>query len=287
MASDKLLTIGMATYDDYDGVYFSINALRLYHDICSTDKVEFLVVDNNPNSEHGKCTKNYIDSIGGKYVPLDVIPSSFSKYKVAEYASGKYVLIIDCHVLLEKNGIGNLLEYYSNNPDCKNLVQGPLWYDDLKKIATHFIPVWRGDMFGRWEFNEDAYNKGDPFEILMQGMGMLSFERKNWPSISPYFMGFGGEEGYISEKFRQNGGKNICLPNVKWTHRFNRPNGVPFRLTLEDRVWNYFIGWLDLYNDPKHEMIVNIYDYFKDRLPSGVIDMIFNDAKEFNKKGKI
>ncbi len=27
----KKLTIGMATYDDYDGVYFSIQALRLYH----------------------------------------------------------------------------------------------------------------------------------------------------------------------------------------------------------------------------------------------------------------
>jgi hypothetical protein len=25
------LSIGMATYDDYDGVYFSVQAIRLYH----------------------------------------------------------------------------------------------------------------------------------------------------------------------------------------------------------------------------------------------------------------
>ena len=25
------LTIGMATYDDYDGVYFTVQALRLFH----------------------------------------------------------------------------------------------------------------------------------------------------------------------------------------------------------------------------------------------------------------
>lgn len=30
-APRKALAIGMATYDDYDGVYFSVMALRLYH----------------------------------------------------------------------------------------------------------------------------------------------------------------------------------------------------------------------------------------------------------------
>src|SRR5262245_29501083 len=27
----KKLTVGMATYDDYDGVYFTLQAIRLYH----------------------------------------------------------------------------------------------------------------------------------------------------------------------------------------------------------------------------------------------------------------
>jgi hypothetical protein len=37
------LTIGMATYNDFDGVYFTIQALRLYQDLADT---ELLVVDN-------------------------------------------------------------------------------------------------------------------------------------------------------------------------------------------------------------------------------------------------
>ena len=31
MTSAPKLTIGLATYDDYNGVYFSVQALRMYH----------------------------------------------------------------------------------------------------------------------------------------------------------------------------------------------------------------------------------------------------------------
>ena len=44
---EKTLTIGMATYDDYDGVYFTVQALRLYHREVARD-VAILVLDNNP-----------------------------------------------------------------------------------------------------------------------------------------------------------------------------------------------------------------------------------------------
>ena len=37
------LTIGMATYQDFDGVYFSVQDLRLHHDM---ENVEILIVDN-------------------------------------------------------------------------------------------------------------------------------------------------------------------------------------------------------------------------------------------------
>ena len=50
---DKILTIGMAVYDDYDGVYFTVQALRLYHEICRSDRVEFIIIDNNPDSANG------------------------------------------------------------------------------------------------------------------------------------------------------------------------------------------------------------------------------------------
>lgn len=283
---EKLLTIGMATYDDYDGVYFTIQSLRIYHKICNTKDVEFIVIDGNPNGEHGKALKHYLGSVkNSKYIEKKDGPnSSFDKYKIVDHASGKYILILDCHILLEPAAINYLLYYYKKYENCKDLIQGPLWYDDLNHYSTHFNPEFRGHMYGTWATNHEKYNLGDPFEIPMQGMGMCSFEKSNWPGINKYFVGFGGEEGYIAEKFRKNGGKNICIPQLKWVHRFGRPNGVKYPLKLEDRIWNYFIGWLEIHKDPSHQMINDIYNHFKDALPKGSLDAILNRA--INEKEK-
>jgi hypothetical protein len=280
---DKLLTIGMATYDDYDGVYFTIQSLRMYHDICKSKEIEYIVLDGNPEGKHAETIKNFLKSFHHQdaiYIDNQEKTSSFDKYKIVEHASGKYILIIDCHVLIQPEGIDALLYYYLNNPECKDLIQGPLLYDDFINVSTHFDPQWRGSMYGTWSTNKEAYEKGEPFEIPMQGMGLCSFEKKYWPGINKEFKGFGGEEGYISEKFKQNGGKNICLPKLKWMHRFGRPEGTKYPLILEDRIWNYFIGWLELTKDPEHEVIKGAYEHFKDKIPAGSIDNILNLAKQ-------
>jgi hypothetical protein len=277
---NKLLTIGMATYDDFDGVFFSVQSLRMHHKICNTDDVEFIILDNNPSSSHGQACKNFSSSSENiKYIEYNAVPSSFNKYRIVDYASGKYVLIIDCHVLLADGAIDKLLSYYYENDNCKNLIQGPLLYDDLHNISTHFNPQWSGDMYGVWATNLEAYNKGEPFAIPMQGMGLLSFEKSAWKGINPHFKGFGGEEGYIAEKFRQWGGTNICLPSLQWNHRFGRPNGVKYPLILEDRIWNYFVGWLEITQDPHHPMIKSIYEYFSNRIPLWSLDNILQNAK--------
>lgn len=279
--AEKLLTIGMATYDDFDGVFFSIQSLRMYHNVCKTDNVEFVILDNNPSSPHGEECKRLSNNASNiKYVELGETPSSFNKYKVVDHAEGKYILIMDCHVLLYSGALDYLLSYFMRNPNCKDLVQGPLLYDDLKNVSTHFDPKWSGDMFGVWATNWNLYSKGEPFEIPMQGMGLLAFEKSAWNGINPNFKGFGGEEGYIAEKFRQWGGKNICLPQLLWNHRFGRPNGVKFPLILEDRVWNYFVGWLELTQDPDHQFIKDIYEYFSNRIPKKSLKTIFDAAKK-------
>lgn len=275
--NNNKLTIGMATYDDYDGVFFSIQSMRMYQN-CKDS--EFIVLDGNPNSAHGDACKNFLSSIGGRYIPFEGTLSSFNKYKIKDHSTREYVLIIDCHVLIEPGGVDVLMNYFENNPNCKNLIQGPLWYDDLKNVATHFSPTWRGDMFGTWATNKEEYEKGDPFEIPLQGMGMLAFEKKNWPGVGEYFKGFGAEEGYIAEKFRLNGGKNICIPKLKWNHRFGRPNGVKYPLALEDRIWNYLVGWLELYKDPNHEMVTGTIEHFKNKIGLEKINEFLEKAKE-------
>jgi hypothetical protein len=77
-------------------------------------------------------------------------------------------------------------------------------------------------------------------------MGLFACRRSAWPAFNARFRGFGGEEGYIHEKFRQNGGRTLCLPFLRWMHRFRRPMGVPYTNRWEDRVRNYLIGFREL-----------------------------------------
>jgi hypothetical protein len=181
--------------------------------------------------------------------------------------------------MFEPNAITNLLKYYEDNPNTKNLVQGPLLYDDLKHTSTHFDTVWRGHMYGIWATNQEALDKNEPFEIPMMGLGMFSCKTSEWQGFNENFRGFGGEEGYIHEKFRRAGGKCICLPNVKWIHRFGRPGGVPYPNTYEDRLWNYFTGWLEILKDPNDPFFESIVEAFKDKMPEATIKNIFEQIK--------
>jgi len=280
---NKLLTIGMSTYDDFDGVYFSVQALRLYHTILKDIDYEIIIIDNNSSGEHGKTIDGMVKGWMGhvcKYIPFNDKKSTAVRNEIFTNSRGKYTISIDCHVLIENGGIDALLNYFASNPDCKDIIQGPMLYDDQRSYSTQFDPVWRDHMYGTWGANKEECEKGQPFEIPMMGLGLFACETKNWLGFNPHFKGFGGEEGYIHEKFRRNGGKAICLPQLRWVHRFSRPNGVKYPLILEDRIWNYFVGWLEITGDPEHQMIKDIYNHFKDKIPPGSIDNIFQNAKK-------
>ena len=109
-------------------------------------------------------------------------------------------------------------------------------------------------MFGVWDDNGLAADPdAPPFEISIQGMGLFACRRSAWPGFNEAFRGFGGEEGYIHEKFRRAGARTLCLPFLRWVHRFNRPTGVPYRNILEDRIWNYLVGFRE-FDLPTTEM---------------------------------
>ena len=275
----KILTIGMATYDDFDGVYFSIQSLRMYHPITLTSRVEILVVDNNPKGKHSKPIKdlkNWIPNL--TYVPFEDKTSTSARNEIFNNAKGKYCISMDCHVMFAPNSIEALLDYYDAHEDCKDLIQGPMLYDNLKGYSTHFNPIWGADMYGKWGKDEENHDKGLAFDIPMMGLGVFSCETKNWLGFNPLFKGFGGEEGYIHEKFRRNGGRALCLPQLRWLHRFARPEGVKYPLILEDRIWNYFVGWLEITQDPEDQMIKDIYENFKHRIPQDSLDSILHHA---------
>jgi hypothetical protein len=241
------LTIGMPTYDDYDGVYFSIQALRLYHAEVMSE-VEFIVVDNNPTGAAAPLLKKLDTAAANyRYIPYsEKSGTANGKERIFVEASGTYVMCMDCHVFIVPGALRRLLDYFNAQPETRNLLQGPLLYDDLTSISTHWDSKWRGGMFGAWGTDDRGRNPdAEPFEIPMNGMGLFACRKDAWLHFSPDFRGFGGEEGYIHEKYRQAGHKTLCLPFLRWMHRFGRV-AVPYVNTWEDRIHNYYVGHREL-----------------------------------------
>jgi hypothetical protein len=246
--ADVKLTVGMPAYDDYDGVYFTLQALRLYHPKVLGD-VEFLVIDNHPDGPCSEPLKKLESSIPNyRYVPENAsYGTAVGKEHVFTEAGGKFVLCLDSHVFVVPGALSRLLRYLDAHSRTRDLLQGPLLYDDLTTISTHLHPAWRGGMFGIWALDERGTDPdAEPFEIPMQGLGLFACRKAAWPGFNSDFRGFGGEEGYIHEKFRQRGAKILCLPFLRWMHRFNRPMGPAYTNTWEDRIRNYAIGWQEL-----------------------------------------
>ncbi len=243
----KKLTIGMATYDDYDGVYFSVQAIRLYHPEV-LDETEILVIDNHPDGPCAEALKNLDKWVKHyRYIPNQQLNGTAVRDYVFREANADYVMCIDSHVMIQAGAIRKLIDYFDEHPRCSDLLQGPMLRDDASSVETHFKPEWRGGMYGVWETDprgEDPH--GEPFEIPMQGLALFACRKSAWPGFNPAFRGFGGEEGYIHEKFRAAGHKALCLPFLRWLHRFARPMGVPYVNVWEDRIRNYLIGFTEL-----------------------------------------
>lgn len=316
-----MLTIGMAVFDDYDGVYFTIQALRLYNDLRN---IQFVVIDNNPDSPHGKETKRLVETkLGQTYIPfVESQGTTQTRQAVFDNAKGEIVVCLDSHVLLAPGALLSLTDYFLRNPESNDLISGPMLYDTLQDFATHFDPIWRAEMLGVWSnawrcgchpshgvtfsvsdaganiakysgvagmdvspvslcgncdrslpslqyaghdsqlralgyrrLGESANDA--PFAIPGQGLGAFACRRSAWLGFNKHFRGFGGEEIYIHEKFRQHGRQAICLPGFKWLHRFGRPNGVKYPLTRWNKVRNYVLGFNELGKD-----LQPVYEHF-------------------------
>jgi glycosyltransferase involved in cell wall biosynthesis len=263
------LTIGMATYNDFDGVYFTVQALRLYQDLEDT---ELVVVDNFGCDDTRAIVENWA---AGRYVrATEIVGTAAARERIFTEAHGDAVLVCDSHVLFAPGAIERLKRYYRDHPDSIDLLQGPLVYDDLRNISTHFEPIWREQMWGVWGTDPRGLDpEGEPFEIPMQGLGIFSCRRNAWPGFNPSFRGFGGEEGYIHEKVRRAGGRCVCLPWLRWMHRFGRPAGVPYPLTVDDKLRNYLLGYLELGLDPSPAL-----EHFSQYLSSERADAIYKQV---------
>lgn len=277
MRFPEKLTIGMAVYEDFDGVYFTLQALRYYHQDVDPRLVRYLVIDNCPNGVHAPHIKQFIEQYvpNGRYVPNDKLKGTAVRDFIFEEADTELVMCLDSHVLVEAGAIRALLQYYADNPDSNDLIQGPLVLDDVYHMYTHFRPEWRDGMFGVWDTDDRAKDKNAaPFDIPAQGLGLFSCRRRAWLGFNREFSGFGGEEFYIHEKFRQAGRRALCLPSLRWIHRFIRPAGVPYRNVWEDRIRNYILGWREI-GRPLDDIVEHFTTLLNEEVVRGVLQTIY------------
>ena len=98
-----MFSLGIATYDDYDGLYFTIQSIRMYHPLVT----EIIIIDNNPDSKFGKCNKTLqtesTPSCIIKYVPYIEKKSTTIKGEAFKHATNEYVIICDSHILFPLN----------------------------------------------------------------------------------------------------------------------------------------------------------------------------------------
>ena len=245
------LTIGMATFDDFDGVYFSVQAIRMFHPEIAPI-TEIVVIDNNPHGSHAKPLQAFLNTLDGcRYVAARYPQGTGARDLVFREARGEWVVCMDCHVFFEPGSLKKLVDFLTQQTHSRDLFQGPLLADPMDSLSTHFDPKWNAGMWGFWGRDErGAQADAAPFEIPMNGLAVFACRRAAWPGINPRLRGFGGEEGCLHEKFHQNGGVTWCLPFFRWIHRFARPNGLPYPNRWADRIYNYLTWFDELELDP-------------------------------------
>jgi hypothetical protein len=239
----------MATYGDFDGVWFTIQAIRMYHREV-LDGLSFVVIDNDPKA----ATATALRDLGSwvpryRYVPFGGYSGTAVRDLIFRETDADIVCCVDSHVLLSPGALEALRDWFDEHPDSLDLLQGPLLHDDLDpaKAVTHLEPTWGAGMFGQWG-RDKRLDIADcaPFEIAMQGLGVFACLRSAWPGLNPRLRGFGAEEGYLHETFRRRGGRVLCHPRLSWVHRFSRPLGIAYPNRWEDRVRNYLVAWGEL-----------------------------------------
>src|SRR4051794_21899599 len=126
------LTIGMANYDDFNGCYFTLQNLRLHHDL---KHVELLLIDNHPNCVDSRgidgrsglrgLINNWFqyNNAGARYIAApEIVGTSFPRDRVFREARGEAVLCIDSHVLIPAGIIAKLIKWYDDHPDSMDLL---------------------------------------------------------------------------------------------------------------------------------------------------------------------
>lgn len=276
----KFLNIAIPTFQDWDGVIMTLTSLKLYHKDSLRD-IKVVILDNtNGTTQHSINLQNYVKEHSPLEIDLYVNPDVWGTAAAKNYAiskcDGEFVLTMDSHIMLPYGVIDKLIEFFKLNRYTDDLYQGPYIADTGNTyVGNCFKPVWSNCMYGQWD--NRPYDKDGKLEILMQGMGLFAFRRVTWLKFHELSRGFGGEEYYIHEKYRQAGRKCWSLNWLEWWHRCGHVNGVKYSWSVKDVIWNYLLSNITLGYPDYH----SLYNHF---VPQFVSRKRFTDVESSIRK---
>jgi len=265
MGGAGILTVGMATYDDAAGVWFTLSSIREHH-----PDVPVLVIDTKP----GGCqrTRDKCLSEGATYFHRpDLAGTAAPRDALFRLAKTPWVMVVDCHIIFRAGAVAAAIQYAEDHPESRDLIQGPLIGDNGQPIATHWRPTTPPGVWGVWDMDpRGTLPSNPPFDIPAQGLGQFMMRRAAWPGFHPLHRGCGGEEGYIHAKVRQDGGRTLCHPGLGWRHFFRHmEHGAPpppYPLRTEDHTWNLLVTHREL-GIPEEDAEGAIYTDFVKNIP--------------------
>ncbi|RME22940.1 MAG: glycosyltransferase family 2 protein, partial [Candidatus Zixiibacteriota bacterium] len=218
----RILTIGMAVHNNPQGVWMTIESIREKYPQCAQD-VQFLVLDNCPDSVEGEATRDYVrnnldrsgDGWVGHYIAATPRQSTSLRNLIFDCAETEYVMCLDSHIFLKgPNALPKTIAFLKSGAAGNDLYHGPAYHERGYIYATHMNPAFRGQNFGTWgvmqaESGGHVFHADwpEPIEIPAHGMGLFLARRDTWLRFHHAFRHFGGEECYIHEKYRLHGRK--------------------------------------------------------------------------------
>ena len=81
----------------------------------------------------------------------------------------------------------------------------------------------------------------------------------------------------MAERIRQHGGRVMSHPGVQWGHRFGWPDRA-FAPTLEDKVRNYYRGWLSVYRRLDHPRMQEMTAHWETKMPKEKLQTLIKDV---------
>lgn len=179
------ITIGMATYNDFEGVWCTVQSIFLHNNWNDPSDVEVVIVDTSPpGSDHKRLVQDLCKKHPIKYVELtENIGTTYPRDLIFSIATTPYVIVCDCHVMFPTNVLKQMLDWFEAHPKCDDLIHGPMVYDDLNGHATHMADQFRGGMWGTWS-NIWSTPEGTLFSVEGQEVTDEDRQRESYPNAS-------------------------------------------------------------------------------------------------------